>query len=394
MSPDEYYLAPPLRAPELHIPPSSATASVSVIDTGARADLPITHFLTPTIATKTRLTGPAYAFLITHCASSRRVVFDLSIRPDVHNLAPALVARIQDPGNGWRVTPPPRHGNVADVLRGGGVDLGSVQAVIWSHGHWDHVGDPSTFPPETDLVVGPGFRAEMMPGWPVREGAVLKEEDWAERAVREVVFDQGLRIGGFEAVDFWGDGSFYLLSTPGHAVGHLAGLVRVRSAGDGGGRDAFVFMGGDIAHHASQLRPSPYRPLPRTISPDPLLPISSTPTSSSCPATLFTPLHPDPDPLRKATTPFCIPAPGLPSDYDACLRSVQGCIGFDACDDVLVVLAHDESLLGVLGDGEGAEHGKWLFPNTLDRWREEGLGELARWRFLADFSEGVDQKKV
>jgi hypothetical protein len=30
-------------------------------------------------------------------------------------------------------------------------------------------------------------------------------------------FDEGLEIGGFRAVDFFGDGSFYLLQASGHS---------------------------------------------------------------------------------------------------------------------------------------------------------------------------------
>ena len=37
--------------------------------------------------------------------------------------------------------------------------------------------------------------------------------------MREVTFaESSLRIGGFKAFDFWGDGSFYLLDSPGHAI--------------------------------------------------------------------------------------------------------------------------------------------------------------------------------
>jgi len=35
-----------------------------------------------------------------------------------------------------------------------------------------------------------------------------------------------LKIGPFATYDIFGDGSLYLLDTPGHAVGHMSGLVR------------------------------------------------------------------------------------------------------------------------------------------------------------------------
>lgn len=41
------------------------------------------------------------------------------------------------------------------------------------------------------------------------------------RNLREIDFEGAgsLRIGKFPAVDFFGDGSFYLLDSPGHAIG-------------------------------------------------------------------------------------------------------------------------------------------------------------------------------
>ena len=62
--------------------------------------------------------------------------------------------------------------DVAETLVQNGYDLKDIDAVIWryvqfvrlqtdadvwaSHPHLDHVGNTSTFPPTTSLVVGPG----------------------------------------------------------------------------------------------------------------------------------------------------------------------------------------------------------------------------------------------
>lgn len=98
----------------------------------------------------------------------------------------------------------------------------------------------SRFPGSTDLVVGPGFKDAFGEGWPKVEGSGVRGDDWEGRELREVAFDDGLKIGRLRAVDWFGDGSFYLLDTPGHAVGHVCGLARVKE-GEG---EAFVFMGG------------------------------------------------------------------------------------------------------------------------------------------------------
>lgn len=85
-----------------------------------------------------------------------------------------------------------------------------------SHFHWDHTGDSSTFPTSTELVVGPGFKKAFMPGYPSNPDAPIKESDYRGRNVREISFtDSSLRLGRFRALDYFGDGSFYLLDAPG-----------------------------------------------------------------------------------------------------------------------------------------------------------------------------------
>lgn len=67
----------------------------------------------------------------------------------------------------------------------------------------------------------------------------------------------------------------------------------------------------------------------------------------------------------------------------------------DADERVLVVNAHDETLLGLFeGEGQGQEKG-WMWPNgrSLNQWREAALGKKGKWRFLGDFAEGVEAGK-
>lgn len=102
---------------------------------------------------------------------------------------------------------------VSEQLMKGGVELDSVNAVIWSHTHFDHIGDISIFPSTTELVVGPGtdFRTH-----PEHEDAHLIESDIAGRKVTELSFSHALlHIADLPALDYFGDGSFYILDTPG-----------------------------------------------------------------------------------------------------------------------------------------------------------------------------------
>lgn len=123
--------------------------------------------------------------------------------------------------------------------------LGRIYADLFDE-KGDHIGAPALFPKSTALVVGPGFKKQYTPGYPTNPDAVLREDDWEGRTFREVdIKKEGgeLKIGRFWAYDYFGDGSFYLLATPGHTVGHLCGLARVTSI-----PDSFVLMGGDACH--------------------------------------------------------------------------------------------------------------------------------------------------
>jgi hypothetical protein len=85
-----------------------------------------------------------------------------------------------------------------------------------SHSHFDHTGDPSTFPASTKLVVGPGTQAHCRPGYPLNLDALVLEKAFLGREVMEIEYpEDGLSINGMKAFDYFGDGSFYLLDAPG-----------------------------------------------------------------------------------------------------------------------------------------------------------------------------------
>lgn len=71
---------------------------------------------------------------------------------------------------------------------------------------------------------------------------------------------RSLKIGRMRAHDYFGDGSFYLLDTPGHSVGHLSAVVRTSTR-----PDTFVILGADAIHETGELRPSQYLPIPETL---------------------------------------------------------------------------------------------------------------------------------
>ena len=199
--------------------PSNAgvTVRVQIIDTTSHINgVPNSAVFEENIPGFDTFDGVCYAFLITHQVPGSppvRLIFDLGIRKDWTNWIPDSVERIKV----WNA-PITIEKNVSEILEGDR-DLGGlegVKAIIWSHAHFDHTGDPSTFPSNVDLMVGPGMKEAYMPGWPTKEDAPVLESCFEGREVKEISFEgTNLEIGGFQALDFFNDGSFYLLNAPG-----------------------------------------------------------------------------------------------------------------------------------------------------------------------------------
>lgn len=98
----------------------------------------------------------------------------------------------------------------------------------------------------------------------------------------EITFTDDFKIGRFKAHDYFGDGSFYLLDVPGHALGHMCGLVRTTPT-------TFLLLGADTCHTAGCFRPSEFVPMPESLGPEDGL---DGYFSSPCPCSVFTQLHP------------------------------------------------------------------------------------------------------
>ena len=213
--------------PELGIPPSPHTVDVSIINTGATIrGIPTRLLVAPQIKGHDWLALPVFSFLVQHPGLNRSLLFDLGIRKDWENLSPALLSHLHTLGWTLHVDK-----DVRAILDEGAVDSNSIEAVIRSHHHFDHVGNPNTFGPNTSLIVGPGFKEKLLPEYPANPSSTMLESDYAHRELIELNFDTGtsgshtykpLPIGRLRALDYFNDGSFYLIDAPGHAIGTFA----------------------------------------------------------------------------------------------------------------------------------------------------------------------------
>ncbi|OQV09344.1 hypothetical protein CLAIMM_13474 [Cladophialophora immunda] len=371
---DSEFLVHPKPVPPLEIPPSKHTVTVRIIDSTSQLSAHAPMILEPAIHGHEMLQCPAYSFLIEH-PSGRNVLYDLGTRKDWENLPPLVQGLLKHHDLTIRVEK-----NVAEILQEHGTPVadGAIEALIWSHWHYDHIGDPSTFPGSTALVVGPGFREAFLPGYPEGKDSPIRQSDYQGRELRELEFDAGQkRIGGLQYHDYFGDGSFYVLNAPGHAVGHLCALARVTAAGsETSDQDTFIFMGGDACHHGGEFRPTEYLPLPTKFEPSPL----KAGTLNVCPGAWLQAVHHE----GKADQPFYRVKKGFSHHEEDCERTIARVTEFDGADNVLVVIAHDPALI---------EQGFPMFPAAANDWRQGDFANKLRWCFIKDFAEAVDLVK-
>ncbi|KAH8586260.1 beta-lactamase-like protein [Bisporella sp. PMI_857] len=363
---------------QLNIPCSTSIVRVRIVDTSCSFTIKAESFIKPLGQVQDFFEVPDLAFLIEHEVSGQKVMFDLGIRKDYWNLPAVVLSRL---GGGNSIPSLRVEKDVPEVLMENGIELGQISAVVWSHYHWDHIGDVSLFPPSTSLVVGPGFTASptLMPGYPNNPISPVPADCFTDRELRELDFSsQELTIGGFRAIDFFLDGSFYLLDTPGHCIGHICGLARTTPEPE----STFIFLGGDICHSASCFRPSPDYPLPDPLPKGTLDQDNSLPMP--CPASIFTDRHPQATTLEHPsfnprTTPFHEISTISTSAYNEpriAQRSVNQLIKFDGSPSILVCFTHDQSLTTYLPTISSRP------DMDLNKWKSSGWKESCHWDWL------------
>ncbi|KAJ7237523.1 hypothetical protein B0H12DRAFT_1190546 [Mycena haematopus] len=301
-----------------------------------------------------------HAFLIEHKPTQKLFMFDLGMRNDPQNLPPAFAGFFSSNTITFDAFK-----DITQLLQDGGVSLDSIDAVFWSHAHFDHIGkrDMSKFPNSTQIVVGATTDLSLFPQSPNSD---LQASDLAGHNVIKLDFDSAkLTFGGMKAIDQFGDGSFYLLDSPGHLTGHMSALARVTPS-------SFIVLGGDTLHHVGQLRPSgafqATVPCPGELLADARSAISTDFFWSA----KTTPGAFD---LPSRTQPFFALSDLADSFYVdpvAATVSVDKLAAFDADADFFTIIAHDRSILSTLP----------YFPASLSTWQADGLKGKTAWLFV------------
>lgn len=155
------------------IPESKSCVQVSIID----STVSVKGFPTAMILDPPEITGwqpspfIAFSFLIEH-PSGRKVLYDLGMRRDIQNSPPATVALLSGP---IEVTV---ERDVPDTLQANGMKLEEIEALVPSHWHFEHIGHAGRYPPSAAMIVGPGFKDVMLPGYPENPESMIHTADF------------------------------------------------------------------------------------------------------------------------------------------------------------------------------------------------------------------------
>jgi len=175
-------------------------------------------------------------------------MFDLGTRSDLRRYLPEQQAHLKN-REPHRLDP-----GVVKHLAAGNIRPEDIDVVMYSHVHWDHHGDPEDFP-TSKFLVGSGSLNVLRHGLPGKGSHQHFDPDLlpAERTLELPPADMREEssgeqswswtpIGPFPAgLDILGDGSIYVIDTPGHLPGHINLLCRT-------GPERWACLCGDAYH--------------------------------------------------------------------------------------------------------------------------------------------------
>ncbi|OAL44018.1 Metallo-hydrolase/oxidoreductase [Pyrenochaeta sp. DS3sAY3a] len=184
-----------------------------------------------------------WAFYISH--RGRHILWDLGLDEDGSCYTPwvnkFMLVHVNHVG--------PRR-TIVQQLSERGVQADQVDTVLFSHAHWDHSRPISDVFPNATAYFGPGTKEACSPGhmedpnaqW---DGRFFDPQRATERW--EEIAGSWQTFGPFDqALDYFGDGSFWIMQCPGHMAGNLAAAARLESG-------HWVLLGSDCCHSRELL---------------------------------------------------------------------------------------------------------------------------------------------
>ena len=139
-------------------------------------------------------------------------------------------------------------------------------------------------------------------------------------------------------------------------------------------------MGGDLGHHASQWRPTELLPLPDELSPSPLgVDSKLNLIQNVCLGELFTEhVHPE----HSNKTQFHRIRTGHSFNVAEARDSLKLMEAFDADENVMVITAHDATLIPMMV----------FWPQHANGWYDANWKGSNRWAFLEDFAGLIKER--
>ncbi|KAF2225061.1 beta-lactamase-like protein [Elsinoe ampelina] len=185
-------------------------------------------------------TVPSLVFLVTHPnppengvfgkkSKPYRLLFDLGLRKAAERYKPVMQQHLQN-RRPYKLGP-----GIREQLEEHNLPADSIDAVMLSHVHYDHHGDPCDFPTST-FIIGHGAMSVLKDGL---SGAASHQHFESDLLDAHKVIElpspstspatpQWAPLGPFpSALDLFSDSSVYILDVPGHLPGHLNLLCRI-----------------------------------------------------------------------------------------------------------------------------------------------------------------------
>ncbi|EUC39468.1 hypothetical protein COCMIDRAFT_10448 [Bipolaris oryzae ATCC 44560] len=224
---------------KINLPSTDAFVSVLLLDGGSFVgDWSLMH-----VGQTGKFRLYNWAFHITH--KEKHILWDLGLDDNWDCYTPWITKHMLQFVNhvGPRRT-------VVQQLSERGVSATDIDSVIFSHAHWDHCRPISDVFPNAKARFGPGTKSACQPGhwkdpnsqWDGR----FFDPEHATETLEELQGDWK-QFGPFErALDYFRDGSFWILDAPGHMPGNLAAAARLQNG-------EWVVLGSDCCHSRELL---------------------------------------------------------------------------------------------------------------------------------------------